>query len=344
MSPIAAVLSLAILLAGAVLAAEPAGKAARKAKPQLVQAVTVTLADTRVSHERTGTLSYNRQVRIYNQEEGRIVALPWYEGDRVTQGEQLVRLDDALIRAELDRAQAEVRQAQLDLQRISNLVEKRAASRDELARARTAVDVARANASLQRTRLGYTVISAPFAGVVTERLLEPGDVAPRYSHLLTLADPRSLLIEAQVSGLLLPQLRQDDSVSVRIDALGADSHPGRILRIHPQIDPATRLGVVEVLLDPVPAGARAGQFARVTLTGRAVPRLLVPFSALRRDHGGEYVFVIANGAARRHAVQSGLHLGDRVELLSGVEPGTQVVTRGFLGLTDGRPVRVVHKD
>jgi len=343
MTPRLFVLLLAALLAGPAPGADaPLGKpAARKAKPQLVQVMPIQPADTRITTERTGTLSYARQVRIYNQEEGRITALPWYEGDRVEAGAELVRLDDSLIRAELAKAEAEVHQAELDLQRISDLVKKKAASRDELARARTTLEVVRAEASLQHTRLGYSIIHAPFAGVITERLMEQGDVAPRHSHLLSLADPASLLTEVKASDLLLPHLKVGDPAQVRIDALGRGTHPGRILRIHPLIDPVTRLGVVEVLLDPVPPGARAGQFARVTLTSAAVPRLMVPFTALRRDRDGEYVFLMVDGKARRVAVRSGLRMADRVELLSGVEPGQQIVYRGFLGLTDGKPLKPV---
>lgn len=333
-----------ILLLAALLGCDASAadnKPVRKVKPHLVQAIEVQLADTRISNERTGTLSYARQVRIYNQEEGRIAALPWFEGDRVEAGAELVRLDDDLVRAELARAEAEVNQARLDLKRIDDLVAKRAASRDELARTRTALEVARAEATLQQTRLGYTRIQAPFTGVVTQRLVEPGDVAPRHTHLLSLADPQSLLTEVRASDLLLPHLRVGDPVDVRIDALGRTSHPGRILRIHPVIDPITRQGVVEVVLDPVPPGARAGQFARVTLTSAAVPRLMVPFTALRRDREGEHVYLVQDGKARRVSVRSGLRLADRIELLQGVEPGQQIIYRGFLGLTDGKPVKRV---
>jgi RND family efflux transporter MFP subunit len=332
----------ALLLAAAAWAAPPDGEApAKKSRPHLVEVIDVEAAETRISNERTGSLQYARQVRIYNQEEGRVTALPWFEGDLVEKDAELARLDDSLIRAELARAEAEVRQAQLDLQRITDLVAKKAASRDELARARTALEVARAEASLQQTRLGYARILAPFTGVVTERLVEPGDVAPRHTHLLSLADPASLVIEVKASDLLLPHLRVGDPVQVRIDALGRRDHPGRVLRIHPLIDPVTRQGTVEVVLAPVPAGARAGQFARVTLTSAAVPRLMVPFTALRRDREGEYVFLMEDGKARRAEVRSGLRLGNRVELLSGVEPGQQLIFRGFLGLTDGKAVKPV---
>lgn len=322
----------------------PDKPAARKVKPQLVEVVTLREEATRISHERTGSLDYSRQVRIYNQEEGRITALPWHEGDQVAEGQELLRLDDSLIRAELDKAEAEVRQARLDLKRIDDLVKRKAASRDELARARTTLEVAVAEASLQRTRLEHTRINAPFAGIITARLVEPGDVAPRHSHLLSLADPDSLYTEVKVSDLLLPHLRVGASVQVRIDALGRTDHPGRILRIHPRIDPVTRLGIVEVLLEPVPAGARAGQFARVTLNTAPVPRLMIPFTALRRDREGEHVFVVKQGKAQRLAVRSGLRLGDDIELLSGVQPGQQVITRGFLGLSAGKPLKIVKPD
>lgn len=334
-------LLLCLAYSPAFAADTPEQKPASKVRPQLVEVVEIQTADTRISHERTGSLNYRRQVRVYNQEEGRITALPWYEGDKVSEGDELLRLDDSLIRAELDKAEAEVRQAQQDLKRIDDLVARKAASRDEQARARTALDVAQAEASLQRTRLAHTRINAPFAGVITERLAESGDVAPRHTHLLTLVDPSSLYTEVKASDLLLPHLKVGDPVTVRIDALGRQDHTGSILRIHPVIDRVTRLGIVEVVLDPVPPGARAGQFARVTLTSAAVPRLMVPFTALRRDRDGEYVFVMENGKAHRVAVRSGLRMADRIELLSGVEPGQKVIVRGFLGLTEGKPVKPV---
>jgi RND family efflux transporter MFP subunit len=335
-------LALCLTIGPAVTADAAEKKPARKVRPQLVELITLQDDATRIVHERTGSLDYRRQVRIHNQEEGRITALPWFEGDRVEAGQELLRLDDSLIRAELDKAEAEVHQAQQDLKRIEDLVRRKAASRDELARTRTALEVARAEASLQRTRLEHTRINAPFAGVVTERHIEPGDVAPRHTHLLTLADPDSLYTEVRVSDLLLPHLRVGAPVKVRIDALGRTDHDGRILRIHPLVDPVTRLGTLEVLLEPVPAGARAGQFARVTLTSAEVPRMMVPFTALRRDREGEYIFLMTEqGKARRVAVRSGLRLGNRIELVSGIQPGQSVIVRGFLGLTDGKPVKVV---
>ncbi len=319
-------------------------KARRHSPDHLVELFTVTLEPIRGQHESTGDLRYRRQVRIHTQEEGRIEQLPWYEGDRVEKGDLLVRLASDLIQAELDKARATTRQARLDLQRNRELVDTHAISEVELARSRTALEVAEAEEQLLATRLRRTTISAPFEAIVTERLAEPGDVVARYAHLLTLADPGSLMTEARVSELLLPQLRVGDPVAVRIDALGTKPHPGRILRIHPEIDPATRRGIVEVTLEPLPDGARAGQFARLHLEGRPVSRLLIPFNALRRDREGEFVFVAQDGKAVRVAVRSGQRFADRIEISDGLTPGQRVIYRGFIGLKDGKPVKAVHAD
>lgn len=333
---------LAALLTGCTQETPSAPAQARPASGgHLVNLFTVRREQIRGHHESTGDLRYRRQVRIHSQEEGRIDQLPWYEGDTVKAGALVLQLDADLIQAELDKARATTRQARLDLQRNQDLVKKHAISEVELARTRTALDVAIAEELLLATRLKRTVSTAPFDAIVTERLAEPGDAVARYAHLLTLADPTSLMTEARVSELLLPQLHIGDPVAVRIDALGTAQHPGSILRIHPEIDPATRRGIVEVTLDPLPDGAQAGQFARLHLEGRPVSRLLIPFNALRRDRLGEFVFIAQDGKAVRVAVRSGQRFADRIEIIDGLTPGQQVIYRGFIGLSDGKPVKVV---
>lgn len=322
--------------------ATPPQAAAAAREAHLVKTVAVQSENLSVNAVRTGTLRARREVKIYNQEEGTVTALPFYEGDRVRAGAPLASLDGALLQAQLDKAAATRRQAETDLARLRELVKKKLVADEPLVRAETALEVAKSEEALLRTRLGYTVIRAPFDGVVTARLVEPGDAVPRHTHLLTVADPASLITQVTVSELLLPALTVGDAVSVRIDALGEREFTGRIERIHPTVDPNTRQGIVEVVLAPVPAGARAGQLSRVTLNAALTPRLVVPFEAVQHDRDGEFVYVLdGDGKARRRAVQSGLRLADRVEIRGGLEAGQQVVVKGFLGLSDGKPVKPV---
>lgn len=341
--PTTLILLVFIGLSAACSRQEPPAAAAGAGTPaHLVETAQVRSERIAPTALRTGSLRAQREIQILSQEEGRIIALPHFAGDVVRRGDLLLQLDDALLAAELRKSEAQRRQMELDLSRLERLIRNQLITEEELARARTALDIALAEEQLLRTRLGHTRISAPFDGVISLRRAEPGDVVPRFTHVLTLTDLTSLVTTTSVSELLLPSLAIGDTVRIHIDALGGEAHSGRILRIHPAIDAATRQGVVEVALDPVPAGARPGQLCRVQFTGRPMPRRVIPFAALRRDNSGEFVFGIdAEGKVQRSAVVSGMQLGEDVELLSGPEVGAIVITKGFLGLTPGVTVKAV---
>jgi membrane fusion protein (multidrug efflux system) len=318
---------------------------AQKGEPvHLVETAPVVSDSLSVVRTRTGTLRALREVKIYTQEEGRITDLPVYEGDRVRTGDVVVKLDDALIKAQLARAAATRKQAEQNLNRLKELRGKKLVSEDEYARAQTQLEVSEADEQVLKTRMSYTTIESPLNGVVSERLSEPGNVAERNQHLLTISDPSSLVTELPVSELILPDLAVGDVARVRIDALGDRVYEGRITRIYPTLDPLTRRGTIEVEIAPVPAGAAPGQLCRVELSTRAARRRVIPFSALRRDEASEYVYVVdGEGRVQRVNVTSGLRLGEKVEIRQGLEDGQQVVTRGFLNLIPGKSVRRVER-
>ncbi|MBT3046925.1 MAG: efflux RND transporter periplasmic adaptor subunit [Candidatus Thiodiazotropha sp.] len=312
-------------------------------RAHLVAVETIESQASVIVHERDGTLKARQRVRIFNQEEGRITELPFFEGDEVAKGEAIVILDEELLKAELEKALATAKQMQLNLKRQEELAKRLAVSQDDLAQARTDLRVAEAERRVLQTRLGYTRIRAPFSGLISERLVEPGDVVPRHTHLMTIINPQSLVTSILVSDLLLPQLATGDPVTVRIDGLGEKPFAGRILRIHPQLDEKTRMGTVEVILDPIPAGARSGQLCRVMLETARQPRITVPFNALQRDAEGEFVYRLdPRRQAERISVESGMRIDDRVEILQGLETGDRIVTKGFIELEPGTKVEPVN--
>jgi len=322
----------------------PAGKPKKSKRPaQLVELAMVQTRSVQHSSQRTGTLRERKLVRIFNQEEGALTALPFYEGDQVKKGEVLLRIDDRLLRAQLDKANATLSQAQQDVKRLKALRTKRLVAEDELNRAHTALDVAEAELRLLNTRLNLTTLHSPMTGIISKRLAEPGDVAPRHTHLLTLIDTDTLITEVAISDLLIPSLAVGDNVDVRIDALPNQVSKGTILRIHPTIDASTRNGIVEVILEPAPVGARPGQFCRVTLHSKPLPRRLIPFSAIRQDNEGSYVYTVnQDNKAARNYVSTGLRFTDNIEILDGLNDGQRVVVKGFLGLKPGKSVRTAN--
>lgn len=315
----------------------------KHAPAHLVESAAVVAETLRMSSVYTGSLRHHQTVRIYNQEEGRVTRLPFYEGDRVNAGDIILELDAALLIAQLDKVKAVRREAETNMKRFRQLLDEKVLSENEYLRAKTAFEVAKAEERLLQTRIGYTKVAAPFSAVVTARLVEPSDFLVHHTHVLTLADPSSLLTDLAVSEILLSHIAVGDTVHVRIDALGSTEFPGQVVRIHPELDPRTRQGRVEIELRPVPEGARAGQFARVTFSTEALDRKVIPFAALRRDRDGEFVYRIDDDrVVHRVPVRSGQRLADRVEVLEGLELGDLVVVKGFLGLNEGKQVKIVN--
>ncbi|HEY5603810.1 MAG TPA: efflux RND transporter periplasmic adaptor subunit [Gammaproteobacteria bacterium] len=334
-----------VLLTATACSKEAAEKPAKKNRDHLVEAVVVARSSLGVEWLRTGTLRARREVAMHNQEEGEIIQLPYFEGDLVKKGDVVVRLDDKLLRSQLSRAKATRNQADQDLKRIQNLFKKKLVSDEELNRAETALEVAKADEEVLATRISYTTIASPMNGIVSARLSEPGNIAERYTHLLTISDPTSLITEVTLSELLISQLSLNHPVEVTVDALGDKTFEGKVVRIFPNLDPVTRQGTVEVELKPVPQGASPGQLCRVKLTTLAAERMMIPFGALRRDQKGEYVVTLdAEGKVQHAPVVVGLRIGEQIEILKGLEDGQQIVTKGFLDLAPGKKVKVVSAD
>jgi len=322
---------------------DPAKKSSARRAGQLVATAPATYQDIATTITRTGSLNVRLKVKIFNQEEGKIRQINYYPGDRFKKNNTLIQLDDSLLTAELDKAIATRKQAELDLQRTSTLVKKGLAANDAKMRDVTALKVASAEEALLRTRLNYTVIRAPFDGIVSERLVEVGDIAPRYTHLLTIINPDTLITRVNVSELMIPLLKKGDQASIVIDALDSKPVRGTIQRIFPTINTSSRQGIIEIRLNRIPDGARAGQLCRVTLTSARKRYLMIPFSALRRDQKGEFVFIIKKKKAAKQYVRTGLRHGNKIAINQGLTAKTGVITKGFLGLIPGKKVTVAKQ-
>ena len=204
-------------------------------------------------------------------------------------------------------------------------------------------ETANAEVSLLKTRLSHTQIKAPFSGIISERLRESGDVVPVHSHILTIFDPAEIKIVVPVSELLLSNIKTNDTMRVRIDALGEQQYPATVKRIFPTIDPQTRKGMMEVQFASIPEGARPGQLCLVTVDTQTTPRRNVPFAAIRHDSQGEFVYRLTpDNTVKSVRVQTGILLGNQIEILEGLEVDERVVVKGFIGLRDNKKVVPVN--
>ena len=291
----------------------------------------------------SGTLEAVTKIRLYNEESGRITKLPYHEGDRVKQGTLLVQLDNELLKTDVAKATASKEQAKVDLSRLSKLLAKKIATEEEVASAKTILDLAIAEEKRQFIRLQRTSIKAPIDGVITERLYEPGDLLAQQSHILTIIDPSALLLKATIAERWIPLIQADQAVQLRIDALGDTKFSAKILRIHPTINASTHKGVIELLLNPVPDGAKEGQFARAQIDLKANERLVIPVHTILYEPEGAYVYrIIVNdkreSIAEKVFFDQGQQFASVTEVLSKIKPGDKIVSRGYLGLRHGKKV------
>jgi membrane fusion protein, multidrug efflux system len=291
----------------------------------------------------SGTVDPLRLIGVNAQMSGSLTTVRVQEGDMVRQGAVIARVDDREIASQLAAAQASYDVAEAAFERAEQLRERRVITLPEYERDRTAYAAARAQVEQLRTRLGYATVMAPATGVITEKLVETGDVVGNQTRLFTIADISQLVVRIGVSELDVVQLSTGDPVAVTLDALPNRQLAGRIRRVFPVGDPTTRLVPVEVVLDAQSASvARPGFLARVTFdlsTSNNV--LLIPVSAVLGGQGSQAVFVVDNNTAVRRTVSTGLTSQGRVEVLSGLSDGEQVVVTGHSSLRDGMTVRTV---
>ncbi len=320
------------------------GASKRKKTAHLVETVKASYQNISIKRTITGTLQPVREVRIINQTEGLLTDLPVFPGDIVKQGQTLAQLDDARLKAELQKARASLEQAKLDLHRLQELAPKKMASESEIAQAKTQLDIATAELQLKQTEFTHTRITAPMDGTISERLVEPGDVIPLYTHILSIIDTSTLKAEINLSELLLPAIKTGNSVNISIDALGKQTFSGSIARIYPSIDKNTRKGIIEITLNPVPAGALPGQLCRVTIATASTARLMIPYDAVRHDKKGSFVYAVINNQAIRVNISLGIQQGELVEVVNGLEDQQTIISKGFFGLKEKMDVKTASPD
>ena len=293
----------------------------------------------------TGTIEALSTVRIFNQEPGRIKSMPFYPGDMVKKDQLITILDDAILIREFEKARAQHSQVKLDLKRLKRLIPRKLASKEQLSRAETLVEQAGAEENLFKTRLSYSKIRAPITGVITQRLPEVGDVVSLHSHILSIADVSQLKVTLSLSELTISQLKEDMAVSIRIDALGDTKFDGKILRIHPTIDIASRQGTIEIIFNQVPQGAIPGQLCRIEINTITAPRLVIPVIAIQNDSIGEYVYLVnEENKTKLMRINTGIQVSEWVEVISGLKVDDVVVTKGFQGLAKAKTVKIIDEN
>jgi RND family efflux transporter MFP subunit len=334
---------------GALVAAA-AGLAACDTKPAPAKTNTLPTRSVRMEHARLdanaggeeaiGTVRARNSAAISSTVVGKVQVLNVTLGRRVQAGDVLVRISADEIGAKLDQTEALYGQAKVDLDRAQTLLSKEAIPRAQYDAAAAAFRVATARRAEAAAMAGHTVLRAPFAGVISAKLVNVGDTAMPGQPLLVLDDPSALRLEATVPEAAARTLTVGQAVPVRVDGRGREL-PGTVAEVSPAADPMSRTVLAKVDLPRDPA-LHPGLLGRLMLPSAAgQPRsVLVPSATVVRRGQLEEVFVVDRGRARLRLVKTGRVTNDGVtEILSGLTDGEAVVASDIPEIVDGQPVK-----
>ncbi|GKS63613.1 RND transporter [Nitrospira sp.] len=313
------------------------------APEKTIQASVVEVKSTTVPIrvEVTGQVAAIFQATLSSRIQGTIDKLLVREGTKVSKGQVLIRLDSRDFQADLARANADVENTKAHLDRMDQLYTQDAVSKQEMENATRAYRVAEASRKAVEAQLSYTVVRAPFDGVITDKNVEAGELASPGQPLLKMEDPRRLRLEATVAEGDLKSVSNEDKIPVIIDALEGDVLTGTVSQILPAGDPWTHTFMVKVDL-PDTRGLKTGMFGRFQLDKGTTSTMLVPSATVVER--GELTSLYAVGTdqvARLRWVKLGRRFENQVEILSGLNEGERVLSVGSQGV-DGAAVQITQ--
>lgn len=358
--------------AGAGPPASP-GRPGGARPPMTVELARVGRADLAEYLTVVGNLTGAATVQVVPKVSGRLSEVLVRLGDPVRRGQVLARVEDRELREQVKQAEASfevaratVRQREADLQfaqtaleRARNLFARQLLARQGLddveARHQAALaqlDLARAQfqqaqARLEELRitLANTIVTSPIDGFVGRRYLDPGAFASTNAPVVSVVDIRLVRLVANVVERDLRRVQVGAPAEVEVDAFPSERFEGRVARVAPVLDPATRTAEIEVEIPNAHFRLKPGMYARVRLTVARRPQaLVVPRNALVDVEGRRGVFVVgADGrTAAFKAVDVGVQNDDRVEIRGGLREGDVVITVGAAALRDGDPIIVAE--
>ncbi len=266
-------------------------------------------------------------------------------GARVAAGDALAALDTDEIDARIASAEAAAQLARQWHQRISSLAADGAATAQELDDAEARLDMAEAGLRDAHAQRDYVVLRAPFAGVITGRMADPGDLALPGVPILTMIGTVGLKVEADLPAELAGRLAVGTQATVFWPDKG-ERFAARVARVVPAVDSRSRRFRVEALFEAGPGRQPEippGTFVRLEIGEPAATTRWIPADAVVTRGQLKGVFVVEADHLRLRWVRLGQHLDGTVELLAGPRPDALLVRQPSLDLTDGRPVGDVRE-
>lgn len=297
----------------------------------------------------TANLVAEGDVMVVAETEGRVIRVAAEEGDWIGKGQVLAQLDRGDATMQLEKARVREENAASVFARGEELAREALISREELEKRQTDMALARQEHAEAKWRLAKTEIRAPISGRLSLRNTQPGQHVSPGDELFRITDADPLIARIYLPEREVLALDEGRPVALSLDAAPDVAFRGRIRQISPVVDAAT--GTIKLTVEAIdpPPQVRSGSFVTVRVVRERRPEaVLLPKEAVVRELQQAHVFVAKQAkdglVAERRDVTLGLEEGGRVQALSGLEPGEELVVAGQGSLEDGQAIRKLGAD
>ena len=303
---------------------------------------TYRVARTAVSRDFTsnGVAQAKSELNFVSEVTGRVVAVMVDKGSRVSKGTPLLRIDADLLKADYKAALATYESLKKDEERFTRSNEAGGVSSQQLDNIRTQLVAAESRLAVSKWKLDNAVVKAPISGTINNRFVEPGSLIAPNAPLFEIVDDSHVKVTCNVPEQRVRLLTVGQPVTATESGTAAvESFTGVIKSIGVKTDRGLNYPV-EVLFDANP-NLHAGMYLKVLFTDQqAADGLLIPRKAVVGSVMAANVYVAQNGHAVRREVQLGDMFGDKIEILSGLQEGEEIIVAGLMNIGDGSAITV----
>ena len=286
-----------------------------------------------------GTFEAFRQNIINSDSQGKLIKLTIQEGDKVTQGQLIAKIDDDLLRLQLDNAEVSLEGQINDDSRYSNLAKENAIAAVQVEKTKLGLRSAQIQKKQIEKQLRSTNITAPFSGVITKKMVDLGSFIGNGTPIVEITDISSLKLTVSIPERDILKFKMGQAVEIKADIYGDRTFNGKVTNIGVQADKSHNFKV-QITVPNSKQELMAGMYGSATLTNdNSISALSIPRKALVGSSKNPQVYVIRNGKAILTPFNAGTSDGGYIEVINGLTKNDKIVVKGQVNIQNNSNVK-----
>lgn len=308
-----------------------------------VNVITATRADVNTDYTANGTFIPKAETNLSSEIAGRVTSVLVKEGSRVAAGQVVAVIKKDAIEVDMTQAQNNLQNAIIDNQRYENAFKTGGVTKQQVDNSRLQLKNAQAAVRAQGVRVNDATVRAGISGTINKKMVEPGMVVSPGTAMFEIVNINSLKLSVLVDESQVGRIQVGQTVNINVNALPEDSFAGKISFIAPKSDASLNFPVeIEIANNgQLKAGMYATAIFKTNHGAETQNILTIPAEAFVNGVSSGQIFIVENGTAKLIKVTIGKVYGDKVQVLSGLNGGEQVITSGQINLDNGSKINIV---